>query len=111
MSETSVERSLGELTGLTKGLMENMHGMREDLRRMREENALNIGRVEVSLKEQIRELGDSVDLRFQSHGGRLDKLEAQDKVFIGQIAKNSAIGGGVVAALVAGVVELIKHVR
>ena len=109
MSDTSLERSVGELTGLTKGLIENVQAVREDIRRMREENAQNIGRVETSLKGQIKELGESVDHRFTSQGKRIDKLEAQDKIFIGQIAKQSAIGGGIAAALVSGLVELIKH--
>jgi hypothetical protein len=111
MSGESLERGLGELTGITKGLVENVQAMREDIRRMREENATNIGRVETSLKEQIKELGESVDKRFQSHSGRLDKLESQDKVFIGQIATQSALGGGIAAALVSGAVELFKHLR
>jgi hypothetical protein len=111
MSGESLERAIGELSGITKGLADNVQAVREDIRRMREENAANIGRVETSLKGQIKELGDTVDQRFQSHGKRLDRLEEQDKTFISQIAKQSAIGGGIAAALVSGAVELMKHLR
>jgi len=109
-----IMHSIGQLTGaiqsMHQGLTARIEDIKDDIRRLDKASNTRMDRIETSLVGKIRDLGVSTDKRIDGLGERVTSLEKEDKAMIREITKYSAMGGGASAALVAGVVELLKRI-
>mgnify|MGYP000679809182 CR=1 FL=1 len=109
MNEQDLQRALGELIGITKGISQAQEQMRADIRDFREESRKDNERIERALSDKIEAHKEATDNRFAAVDKRLDKLESKADTASVQIAKTSALTGTIGGALTAGAVEVIKH--
>lgn len=124
VSNAQIMHSIGQLTGTVQAMHEGMTArlkdMREDIRRIEQTTKDQMNRVEDNLSHQITvqgqvlnkridDLDASVSEKVKGLSTRVTNLEAEDKKIIENVAKMSALGGGVGGALVTAAVELIKH--
>jgi len=109
-----IMHSIGQLTGaiqsMHQGLTARIEDIKDDIRRLDNASNARMDRIEENMVRQIHEQGDSTNKRIDGLGERVSSLEKEDKIMIREIAKYSAMGGGASAALVAGVVELLKRI-
>lgn len=106
---SQVMHSIGELTGAVRemnaGLTRRINDIREDIQKLDRATNERMNRLEAGLNRRI----DDVSSGLKSLGTRVTNLEAEDKRIIKDVARMSAMGGGVGGALVTGVVELLKR--
>jgi len=109
-----IMHSIGQLTGaiqsMHQGLTARIEDIKDDIRRLDNASNARMDRIEENMVRQIHEQGASTNKRLDGLGDRVSSLEKEDKIMIREIAKYSAMGGGASAALVAGVVELLKRI-
>jgi len=124
VSNAQIMHSIGQLTGtvqaMHQGMTARLDDMRRDIRRIEQNSKDQMIRVEDNLSKQISTQGEvlnkriddldaSVSEKVKGLSTRVTNLEAEDKKIIENVAKMSALGGGVGGALVTAAVELIKH--
>jgi archaellum component FlaC len=120
VSNAQIMHSIGKLVGTMEAMNKNVDEIRSDIRRLDQTANDRLVRVEDNLSKQISTQGEvlnrriddleaSVGSKVSSLGTRVSALEAEDKKIIENVAKMSALGGGVGGALVTAAVELIKH--
>jgi phage host-nuclease inhibitor protein Gam len=106
--------ALGELRGEMRVAnqvnSQRFADLRADIARL--EGSINdrISRVEESFQQQLRDHGEQLGKRMDGLGNRVTNLEAEDKRLIEKVAKVSALGGSLSGGLIAGAIELLKHV-
>lgn len=125
VSNAQIMHSIGQLNGtvsaMHQGMTARLDDMREDIRRIERTSKEQMNRVEDNLAKQIKDQGEALDKRIESVeksvgekisglDTRVTGLEAEDKKIIKDVAKMSAMGGGIGGALVAAAVEIIKHI-
>lgn len=107
-----VMHSIGQLTGavqaMHQGLTARIDDIKDDIRRLEQSQGERMTRIEDNLGKRIDAVETAVGKRIDEMGDRITDLENEDKQQSTQIAKLSAMGGGVGGALAAGVVELLK---
>lgn len=117
---SQVMHSIGELTGAVRemnaGLTRRINDIREDIQKLDRATNERMDRLEAGLNRRIddvssglKAMDESVGKRIDSLGTRVTNLEAEDKRIIKDVARMSAMGGGVGGALVTGLVELLKQ--
>ncbi len=99
----------GEMRVLNQQNSERYETLRRDIQRLEESINDRITRVEQSFASQLRDQTDQIGRRIDSLGSRVNNLEAEDKRLIEKVAKVSAMGGGLTGGIVAGAIEIIKH--
>lgn len=124
VSNAQIMHSIGQLTGtvqaMHQGMTARLEDMRADIRRLDAASNERMNRIEdnlaqqistqgVALNQRINDLEANVGEKVKGLGTRVSALEAEDKKIIENVAKMSALGGGVGGALVTAAVELIKH--
>jgi DNA anti-recombination protein RmuC len=124
VSNAQIMHSIGQLTGtvqaMHQGMTARLEDMRADIRRLDAASNERMNRIEdnlaqqistqgVALNQRINDLEANVGDKVKGLGTRVSALEAEDKKIIENVAKMSALGGGVGGALVTAAVELIKH--
>lgn len=113
MDETAVAHQLGILTGsvreLHSSLSSRIDDIRADVRALAVSQQQEINQVEQRLTRRIEGLESCIGGRVDRLENRIVKLEDEDKNFLKASSKAGGVSGGVVGALVAGGVELIKH--
>ena len=102
-NNSNIMHILGQMQGESRASFQNTS---ESLALIRED----IKRSEERMQGQIAHLEKNVNASIDAVNRRVDKLESQDKVHIKEIARQSAISGSITAAIVSGMVELIKHI-
>lgn len=118
---SQIMHSLGQLTGavqaLNEGLTRRIDDIRQDIARLDKASNERMDRLESGLNRRIddvagglKAMDESVGKRIDSLGSRVTNLEAEDKRIIKDVARMSAMGGGIGGALVAGIVEVLKRV-
>jgi len=125
VSNAQIMHSIGLLTGtvqeMNKGMTDRLENMRRDIKRIEQASKDQVNRVEDNLSRQIDSQGKvlnkriddldaSVSDKVKGLSTRVTNLEAEDKKIIENVAKMSALGGGIGGALVTAAVELIKHI-
>jgi len=114
-NETStIMHALGQLTGEVR-TMHDANGKRfddlkQDIQRLEKSINERISRVENSFTQQLRDQGEQIGKRIDSIGNRVTSLENEDKRLIEKVSRVSAIGGSISGGLIAGAIELMKHV-
>lgn len=110
----TIMHGLGKLSGqveeMHKATTLRIEDIRADIKRIEAATREDISRVETSLSDQIREQGEALGKRVDGLGSRVTNLEAEDKRLIEKVARVSALGGSVSGGLIAGAIELIKHI-
>ncbi len=113
IDNAQIMHSLGKLTGaiqsMHQGLTARIEDIKADIRRLDSASNARMDRIETNLTSKIHEHSEITNKRIDGLGERVLALEKEDKTMIREIAKYSAMGGGASAALVAGVVELLKR--
>jgi t-SNARE complex subunit (syntaxin) len=109
-----IMHSIGQLTGaiqaMHQGLTARIEDIKDDIKRLDNASNMRMDRIEESLVRQIHEQGDSTNQRIDGLDKRMGDLEKEDKLMIREITKYSFMGGSTSAALVAGIVELLKRI-
>jgi t-SNARE complex subunit (syntaxin) len=109
-----IMHGLGKLSGqveeMHKSTTLRVEDIRADIKRIESATRADISRVETSLSDQMRDQGEQLSKRLDGLGSRVTNLEAEDKRLIEKVARVSALGGSVSGGLIAGAIELIKHV-
>jgi archaellum component FlaC len=83
--------------------------IRADIKRLEQATNERINRVETNLADQIRDQGEQLGKRLDGLGNRVTRLEDEDKRLIAKVSQVSALGGSVSGGLIAGAIELMKH--
>lgn len=113
-------RAVGELTGMVKTMSEahtrRLDDIRADIARLEKSSNDRMDRMESALNRRIddvsaglRAMDEGVGKRIDGLSGRVTTLEAGEKKLIGQVARMSALGGGIGGSLVAAAVEVLKR--
>lgn len=106
--------ALGQLSGKVEAMHQattaRIEDIRADIKRLEQATDARINRVESNLSDQMRDQGDQLSKRLDGLGTRVTNLEAEDKRLIEKVARVSALGGSVSGGLIAGAIELIKHI-
>lgn len=131
VDNAQIMHSIGQLTGavqaMNQGLTARIDDIRADIRRLDRANNERMDRIEASLGQKIADQGEainrridgvtdnlkvleaSVGKRIDGLGTRVTALEVEDKRIIKDVARMSAMGGGIGGALVATAVEVLKR--
>lgn len=108
-----IMHGLGQLSGKVEAMHQattaRIEDIRADIKRLEAATNERINRVETNLADQIRNQGDQLGERLDGLGNRVTLLEDEDKRLIEKVAKVSALGGSVSGGLIAGAIELMKH--
>lgn len=109
-----IMHGLGQLSGKVEAMHQattaRIEDIRADIKRIEEASRADMTRLETNLAEQMRDQGDQLSKRLDGLGTRVTNLENEDKRLIEKVARVSALGGSVSGGLIAGAIELIKHV-
>lgn len=117
---SEILRGLGELTGIVRTMSEahtrRLDDIRADIARLEKSSNDRMDKMEVHLNRRIddvaaglRSMDENVGKRIDGLGSRVSSLEAGEKKMIAQVARMSALGGGIGGALVTAAVAAIKH--
>jgi t-SNARE complex subunit (syntaxin) len=110
----AILHALGQLTGKVEAMHQattaRIEDIRADIKRLEQSTDARINRVESNLSDQMRDQSDQLSKRMDGLGTRVTSLEAEDKRLIEKVARVSALGGSVTGGLIAGAIELIKHI-
>ena len=103
---------IGRLTGsvdtMYAGLTTRIEDIKDELRRNEAAQKERMNQVEERLGKRIDSLDVNMGKRIDGLSGRVSALEAEDKKIIANVARVTALGGGLSGALVAGAIELLK---
>ncbi len=109
----TIMHGLGQLSGKVEAMHQaattRMEDIRADIKRLELATNDRINRVETNLSQQLRDQGEQLGKRVDGLGSRVSSLEAEDKRLIEKVAKVSAVGGSISGGLIAGAIELVKH--
>jgi hypothetical protein len=112
LSDASVAHQLGLLTGTVQALHATLttriDDIRADVRALEISQRASMENIETRLSQRITGLEASIGHRVDGLETRVGKLEEEDKNFLKASSKAGGVSGGVVGALVAGGVELVK---
>jgi hypothetical protein len=121
VSNAQIMLSIGKLVGTMEAVNTSISAIRTDIQRLDQTSSDRLARVEDNLVDKIKDQGVTINKRIdvmektvgENISGlstRVTALEAEDKKIIKDVAKMSAMGGGIGGALVAAAVEIIKHI-
>lgn len=97
------------IVGLHREQTRSIDAIRAEIREQETRFRATIGETEQRLSEKIDASLEPVNKRIDGLSGRVTALEQEDKRLIEKVAKVSAVGGSISGGLIAGAVELIKH--
>lgn len=120
VSNAQIMHSIGKLVGTVEAANASIAALRGDIQKLDQTSTDRLNRVEDNLAAKIKDQSDSLNKRIDGLeknvgdkisglGTRVTALEAEDKKIIKEVAKMSAMGGGVGGALVAATVEVLKR--
>ncbi|MCL1860983.1 MAG: hypothetical protein FWG52_05545 [Proteobacteria bacterium] len=112
MGDAAVAHQLGLLTGtvqqLHAALTTRIDDIRSDVRSLEASQRRSMENIESRLTQRIDGLEKNVGRRIDGLETRVGDLEKEDKSRLKNNSKAGGVSGGVVAALVAGAVEVIR---
>lgn len=97
------------IVGLHREQTRSIDAIRAEIREQETRFRTTIGETEQRLSEKIDASLEPVNKRIDGLSGRVTALEQEDKRLIEKVAKVSAVGGSISGGLIAGALELIKH--
>lgn len=110
----TIMHGLGQLSGKVEAMhlatTARIEDIRADIKRIEAATRSDMKRVEDTLSGQLRDQSEQLSRRLDGLGSRVTNLEAEDKRLIEKVARVSALGGSVSGGLIAGAIELIKHI-
>jgi chromosome segregation ATPase len=98
------------LIGQHREQARSIEGIRAEIRDQEARFRETVAQTEQRLSEKIDASLEPVNKRIDGLANRVGELEKEDKRLIEKVAKVSAVGGTISGGLIAGAIELIKHV-
>lgn len=98
------------LIGQHREQARSIEGIRAEIREQESRFRDTVAQTEQRLSEKIDASLEPVNKRIDSLSTRVGELEKEDKRLIEKVAKVSAVGGSISGAMIAGAIELIRHV-
>lgn len=109
-------QALGRVSGQMEMLIgqhreqaRSIEGIRAEIRDQETRFRDTVAQTEQRLSEKIDASLEPVNKRIDGLTSRVTSLEQEDKRLIEKVAKVSAVGGSISGGLIAGMVELAKH--
>ena len=109
-------QAIGRLSGQMEMLIDqhreqvrSIDGIRAEIREQETRFRGAVAQTERRLSEKIDASLEPVNQRIDGLTDRVGELEKEDKRLIEKVAKVSAVGGSISGGLIAGAIELIKH--
>lgn len=97
------------LIGQHREQARSIEGIRAEIREQETRFRDTVAQTEQRLSEKIDASLEPVNKRIDGLANRVGELEKEDKRLIEKVAKVSAVGGTISGGLIAGAIELIKH--
>ena len=98
------------LIGQHREQARSIEGIRAEIRDQEARFRETVAQTEQRLSEKIDASLEPVNKRIDGLANRVGELEKEDKRLIEKVAKVSAVGGTISGGLIAGAIELIKHI-
>jgi len=98
------------LIGQHREQARSIEGIRAEIRDQETRFRETVAQTEQRLSEKIDASLEPVNKRIDGLANRVGELEKEDKRLIEKVAKVSAVGGTISGGLIAGAIELIKHI-
>jgi chromosome segregation ATPase len=87
----------------------SIEGIRAEIRDQENRFREALAQTEQRVSDKIDGALEPVNKRIDSLSARVNGLEAEDKRLIEKVAKVSAVGGTISGGLIAGAIEVVKH--
>jgi len=97
------------LIGQHREQARSIEGIRAEIREQETRFRETVAQTEQRLSEKIDASLEPVNKRIDGLANRVGELEKEDKRLIEKVAKVSAVGGTISGGLIAGAIELVKH--
>ena len=97
------------LIGQHREQARSLEAVRTEIREQEARFREAVSQTEQRLSEKIDASVEPINKRIDSLSTRVSDLEKEDKRLIEKVAKVSAVGGTISGGLIAGMVELVKH--
>ena len=97
------------IVGLHREQTRSIDAIRNEIREQETRFRDTVAQTEQRLSEKIDASLEPVNKRIDGLSSRVTALEQEDKRLIEKVAKVSAVGGSISGGLIAGALELIKH--
>jgi chromosome segregation ATPase len=97
------------LIGQHREQARSIEGIRAEIREQETRFRETVAQTEQRLSERIDASLEPVNKRIDGLANRVGELEKEDKRLIEKVAKVSAVGGTISGGLIAGAIEVVKH--
>lgn len=97
------------LIGQHREQARSIEGIRAEIREQETRFRETVAQTEQRLSEKIDASLEPVNKRIDGLANRVGELEKEDKRLIEKVAKVSAVGGTISGGLIAGAIEVVKH--
>ena len=97
------------LIGQHREQARSIEGIRAEIRDQETRFRETVAQTEQRLSEKIDASLEPVNKRIDGLANRVGELEKEDKRLIEKVAKVSAVGGTISGGLIAGAIEVVKH--